>query len=468
VILGPRWHNAVVDPSRTITRTGGRRGTREAGKPFLFLVLRCDRPLSSGARFSFAGADAVTIGRGTGLSLERSGHSLRIEIPDPRMSAAHVRLQRVLDAWVAEDQGSKNGTFIDGRRIRREPLADRAVLELGHSFFLFREALAAADGPDLLDGERLKPAAPGLATLIHSLGAELDRLQLVARSRMPVLLRGESGTGKEVLAAAIHRLSGRPGIFQAVNCGAIAPNLVESELFGHRRGAFSGAVDDQPGLVRGADRGTLLLDEIGDLPLPAQAALLRVLQEEEVLPVGAARPLKVDLRVVAATNRDLEALVSQGLFRADLLARLSGYACTLPPLRERREDFSLLVAALLSKIGTAAPTFSPDAARALLRHSWPLNVRELEKTLAAAAVLSRGERVELEHLPEAVRAAPAAVPAAARLDGGPEVKRREELVALLREHAGNITAVARAMGKARSQVQRWLRRYRIDPLSFHR
>jgi transcriptional regulator with GAF, ATPase, and Fis domain len=249
-----------------------------------------------------------------------------------------------------------------------------------------------------------------------------------------------------------------------VNCGAIAATLVESELFGHRRGAFSGAVDDHPGVIRGADRGTLLLDEIGDLPLPAQSALLRVLQEEEVLPVGATRPLKVDLRVVAATNHDLDALVAQNRFRPDLLGRISGYACTLPPLRERREDFALLVAALLEKVSAANHlAFSPDAARALLRHPWPLNIRELEKCLSSAAVLSRDERVELEDLPEYLGAPPVARPPDEQ-----NFKRRDELVALLREHAGNVTSVARAMGKARTQVQRWLRRYAIDPFSFHR
>jgi transcriptional regulator with GAF, ATPase, and Fis domain len=237
---------------------------------------------------------------------------------------------------------------------------------------------------------------------------------------------------------------------------------VESELFGHRRGAFSGAVDDHPGIIRGADRGTLLLDEIGDLPLPAQIALLRVLQEEEVLPVGATRPLKVDLRVVAATHRDLDELVAQQRFRADLLGRISGYACALPPLRERREDFALLVASLLQKMGAAQLSFSPDAARALLRHAWPLNVRELEQCLSSAAVLAANERVELEHL-----RLPAARPAA-RPNDEHDGRRREELIALLREHAGNVTSVARAMGKARTQVQRWLRHYAIDPLSFHR
>ncbi len=197
--------------------------------------------------------------------------------------------------------------------------------------------------------------------------------------------------------------------------------------------------------MRGGDRGTLLLDEIGDLPLAAQAAMLRVLEEEEVLAVGAARPVKVDLRVVSATHRDLDALVAEERFRPDLLARLSGYVCALPPLRERREDFSLFVAALLTRLAPAGATFTPEAVRALLRYEWPLNVRELEKCLASAVALAGGARIDLEHLPSAVRS---------------------ELIALLRRHGGNVTAVARAMGKARTQVQRWLRRFGIDPLSF--
>ena len=451
-----------MDGVRTITRTGARRGKREAGKPYLFLAFQCDRPQASGARFCLDGADEVEIGRAQTLSVEADGRALRLGLPDARMSSAHLKLQRVLGAWVAEDLGSKNGTLLDGRRIAREELADRALLELGHTFIIFRDALPGPSEPLLLDGSELEPAAPGLDTLLPALALELERLETVARSRIPVLLRGESGTGKELLAAAIHRLSGRPGAFQAVNCGAIAPSLVESELFGHRRGAFSGADDDHSGIIRGADRGTLLLDEIGDLPLPAQTAMLRVLQEGEVLPVGATRPIKLDLRVVAATHRDLDALVAQQRFRADLLGRISGYACTLPPLRYRREDFALLVASLLQKIGAAQLSFSSDAARALLGHAWPLNIRELEKCLSSAAVLAGNDRVELEQL-----RLPAAAPAA-RPDDGHDQRRREELIALLREHAGNVTSVARAMGKARTQVQRWLRRYAIDPLSFRR
>ena len=378
------------------------------------------------------------------------------------MSSSHLRIESVLGGWIAEDLGSKNGTLIDGRRILRESLFDGAVLELGHTFLLFRSALPARDDSGVLEGKQLQATAPGLATLSPSFAAELERLRAVAVARVPVLLRGESGAGKEVLAAAIHRLSGRKGAFQPVNCGAIPPNLVESQLCGHRRGAFSGAVEDHPGLVRGADGGTLFLDEIGDLPLPAQAALLRVLQEEEVLAVGAARPVKIDLRVVSATHRDLDVLVAEGRFRADLLARLSGYVCALPPLRERREDFSLLVALLLTKLGAPGATFTPEAGRALLRYAWPLNVRELEKCLASAAALAGDTKIDLEHLPSGLRSAPTAA-ASAR-----DLQQRDELIAQLREHGGNVTAVARAMGKARTQVQRWLRRFGLDPGSFRR
>jgi DNA-binding NtrC family response regulator len=283
------------------------------------------------------------------------------------------------------------------------------------------------------------------------------------------ILRGETGTGKEVLARAVHELSGRPGALIAVNCGALPPTLLESELFGYRKGAFSSAVEDRPGLVRAADRGTLFLDEIGDLPLSSQAALLRVLQEREVMPLGGTRAVKVDLRVVCATHRDLEDQVARAQFRADLYARLSGHTFAIPALRERREDLGLLTAALLRRIAPDQDVrLEPEAVRAICRHSWPLNVRELEKCLASAVVLARGAAIGLEHLPAAIGAGVAitgepgdgaAIDAAKlrRLD------RREQLAAALQAHRGNISAVARALGKARSQVQRWLHDFGLDP-----
>ena len=389
------------------------------------------------------------------------------------MSSRHARLQRVLGAWMIEDAGSKNGTFVDGKRVTTSPLADGALVELGHSFFVFREALPRAE-PALLEQRALKPPARGMATLSPAFALELERVATFARSQVPVLVSGETGTGKELIASAIHQLSGRPGPFVAVNCGAIAPNLVESELFGYRKGAFSGALEDRPGLVRSSEHGTLVLDEIGDLPLAPQAALLRVLQESEVLPVGGTRPVKVDLRVVAATHRDLGALAGQDRFRRDLLARLDGARIMLPALRERREDFGLILSALMAKTGEMARDliFSADAARALLLHSWPLNVRELEKCLASAVLLARDGRVELEHLRETVFGVPKPVapPQGVAPEGLREADRRlrEQLIELLRANGGNVTAAARMMGKARTQVQRWLRRFEIDPASFIR
>jgi len=466
-----------MDSSRTITQTHERKSGPGKGQPYLFLTLRCDRPLEGGARFSFQGADQVEIGRGGVLQVERQPgetSSMRISVSDGRMSSRHARLQRVLGAWMIEDAGSKNGTFVDGRRVTNTPLADGALVELGHSFFVFREALPRAE-PAFLEQRSLKPRARGMATLSPAFALELERVATFARSQVPVLVSGQTGTGKELIASAIHELSGRPGPFVAVNCGAIAPNLVESELFGYRKGAFSGALEDRPGLVRSSEHGTLLLDEIGDLPLAAQAALLRVLQESEVLPVGGTRPMKVDLRVVAATHRDLGALAAQDRFRRDLLARLDGARIVLPALRDRREDFGLILSALLEKTaGEMARDviFSADAARALLLHGWPLNVRELEKCLASAVLLSRDGRVELEHLRETLLDAPK--PVAPHQGVAPEGLReadrrlRDQLIELLRANGGNVTAAARAMGKARTQVQRWLRRFEIDPASFIR
>src|SRR5205814_2189915 len=209
--------------------------------------------------------------------------------------------------------GGKLFAADSGRLALWIALADDALIEAGQTFFIFRTALPQAG--NVLEATALETPTPGLESLVPSFANELERFRTVAKSRLPVLLQGETGTGKEVIASAIHQLSGRSGPFLPVNCGALPATLVESEMFGYRKGAFSGAMEDRPGLIRSAEGGTLLLDEIGDLPLPAQATLLRVLQEEEVMPVGGTRPTKVDVRVIAATHRDLPGLVAQEKFR---------------------------------------------------------------------------------------------------------------------------------------------------------
>ncbi len=462
----------------TLSRRPGRRSGDDAREgPHLFVALGCAPFRVAPARCSLAEVDEIAIGRSDTPVFERSGGQLRIGIPDPWMSSAHAVLRRVLDSWAVQDAGSKNGTFVGGRRAGEGPLADGDVIEAGETFFIFRQRLETAPGtPDVVHaGERDRPA--GLSTLIPSLEAEFARIQTIAPSTVSVLIRGESGTGKEVVAAALHSLSGRKGAFQAVNCAALPPTLVESELFGYRKGAFSGADEDRPGLVRAADGGTLFLDEIGDLAPGAQGALLRLLQENEVLPVGTTRPVKVDVRIVTATHRDLDALVAGQRFRADLLARIRGFAVRLPPLRERREDIGLLIRALLRrKLQRRADgvSLTIEAARALLRCRWPMNVRELEKCLDAALVLAGDRPIALEHLPGEVRAPPDEEAAAAQGDPGPgalpetDRRRREQIVAALAANGGNVTAAAKALGKHRAQVQRWIRRYRIDRAAIRR
>jgi DNA-binding NtrC family response regulator len=246
--------------------------------------------------------------------------------------------------------------------------------------------------------------------------------------------------------------------------------LAASELFGYLKGAFSGAQDDRPGLIRTSDHGTLFLDEIGDLAPDIQAALLRVLQEHEVHPLGASKPVAVDLRVVAATHRDVHAMSRKGDFRSDLLARLTGFTLELPALRARREDLGILISVLLQRqLGERAAqvSFGLQAARTLMLHPWPLNVRQLAKTLEVATALADDGRIEMEHLPPDLLAYDAAgIRKGQSVLSEAKQRRRDELIELLRTHNGNVTAVARDMGKARAQIQRWIKLLGIDAGTF--
>jgi len=441
--------------------------------PVLYLAFECDRPLGGGARYVLDGVDVVEIGRGVQrraeMQTQNGRRRLRLELPDRRISSRHASLRRSEGVWTIEDLGSKNGVFVEGERVERAALTNGARIEVGHTFFTFRPAVAVpGDAPRLLDASALDALPLGMATLIPSLARRFELALRLASSTVPILLLGESGTGKELVARALHAVSARAGRFVAINCGALPANLVESELFGYRKGAFSGATEDRSGLVRSAENGTLFLDEIGDFPLSAQASLLRVLQEREVMPVGATRAVPLDLRVISATHGDLEQMVEAKTFRADLFARLAGGVLRLPPLRERLEDLGTFLPSLLRRAagGRAEDVkFSAAAARALLAHDWPLNVRQLEKSLAAACAVANDGNVELEHLPEHVQLKRIAVAdysgdLALRLTGS-DLKTRERLLALLEQSGGNVSAVARQMGKGRTQIQRWMRRYGI-------
>jgi transcriptional regulator with PAS, ATPase and Fis domain len=398
---------------------------------------------------SLARVVEVEIGRGAERSVRREDRRVRIDLPDRWASERHARLVCDGSGWAVEDAGSKNGTRLNGRRIERAALADGDVVECGGTFLVLRRAA----GPI---GDLAAPAgrAEMLRTLSPMLERELAILAKIARSRVPVLVRGESGTGKEVVASAIHALSGRTGPLVPVNCGAIPATLVESELFGSRRGAFSGA-EDRPGLVRTADQGTLFLDEIAELPPTAQATLLRVLQDGEVLPLGAGKRILVDVRVISTTNQPVESLVEDGRFRRDLYARLRGYELLLPPLSARLEDLGLLVANLLARLEPDAPPrkLSREAARALFTHPWPFHVRELEQTLRAAVAVATSAEIGFDDL----RLSPGKPQAPA----GSDTQAKEQLVALLEKHGGNLSAISRELKTSRSQVLRLLARHAL-------
>ncbi|MGE5185758.1 MAG: sigma 54-interacting transcriptional regulator [Acidobacteriota bacterium] len=443
----------------------GRSGPRP--EPVLVLALECTRPRAGSVRYRLNELSVVHVGRGSDRRAEKVGGELTIRVPDKWMSSKHARIEPSFGRWVLVDTESKNGSIVDGHTTKRAVLTDGSLIELGHTLFIFFERMPIeTDSPAML--ELLPEGAPtGLTSLVPSWTAELARIRQIASSEIPVLVEGETGTGKEVLARAIHGLSGRRGAFVPVNCGALPENLVESELFGYKKGAFSGAQQDHPGLVRAADGGTLFLDEIGDLPASSQAALLRVLQEREVMPVGGTKAVPIDLRVLAATHRDLDEMVGEQLFRHDLFARLAGFRVSVPSLAERRADLGLLIGTIYARLFPADhPGFDIDAARLLLRYPWPLNVRELEQALATAQVLAKTELVRAEHLPDTVRSGrPPGAPRPVVLSETDQ-KVRDQVVAALREHQGNVSAVARALDKDRKQIQRWIKRFGLDPGSY--
>ncbi len=330
-------------------------------------------------------------------------------------------------------------------------------------------------------------AGPAEASGFDGLVGESPRMReactLLAKAAgldITVLVLGETGTGKELAARAIHdRSARRERRFVPVNCGALPGELVESELFGHARGAFTGAVTAKPGLFEEAQGGTIFLDEVGELPLAAQVKLNRALQEREIRPLGDTQPVKVDVRVIAATHRDLREEARAGRFREDLFYRLHVFPVTLPPLRERPGDVPLLAAHFLEKHARGHRRglggFEPEALRRLAAHAWPGNVRELENAVERAVAVAAAERIGAADLPPEVAPAQASalhpvalarLPYREALAGARDRVAREYLVALLAEFGGNVTLAAGRAGVERESLHRLLRRHRLRPDDF--
>jgi len=312
-------------------------------------------------------------------------------------------------------------------------------------------------------------------------------VEQVAPTNSTVLLRGETGTGKELVAHAIHINSPREEKpFVRVNCAALAPGVLESELFGHEKGSFTGALARRPGRFELADGGTLFLDEVGDLPMEVQIKLLRTLQEREFERVGGSETIKVDVRMISATNRNLETMIEDGEFREDLYYRLNVFPINLPPLRDRLSDLTPLVAHFIAKFSrqmgvTAAPA-SPEALLKLREYNWPGNVRELENIIERAMILARGTPVNASHLdfgrravshaatPSAGTGPVSAVPPPVLADDGKSLaerlldSERKEIVAAVDKSRGNIASAARTLGINRSTLYYRLRKHGLEHL----
>lgn len=430
--------------------------------PRVIVAFECRRPFSLPVRLALTDIDEFVIGRGTERQWQREGSRLELKVPDQDVSRQHAVITRHPEGCELRDLGSKNGTTVNGVTAVRTVLADGDLIEVGGVVLVFRDDGGNAQEVADLDLETMSTLPTALRTTTLEMEASVAELAKIALSSVPVLIRGDTGTGKEVAAQAVHELSGRRGAFVPVNCGALPRALIESELFGYKRGAFSGARDDREGLVRRADGGTLFLDEIADLPEESQVALLRVLQEGEVRPIGSPGAIHVDVRIVAATHQDLEERIADGRFRRDLYARLLGHVVWMPPLSRRREDIGMIMAALLQRESSSPRPTSIQryAARALFSYPFPLNVRELEQALRRAAALAQGGELRKEHLPETIRnyRPNKLLPEEQAL--------RDQLAELLRKHRGNIAAVGRALGKAPIQIRRWCARFSLQIAPF--
>lgn len=384
-------------------------------------------------------------------------------LDDPRVSRKHARIGLDRNGVVRiEDRGSRNGTYVNGRKLTTpKTLNGNDVVRLGSILLLAQPCPAAFES-------RSHPVLIGDSFALHQV---LEQIEKVAARPTTVLLLGETGTGKELAARAIHDLSGRDGPFCPVNCGGMPDNLLSSELFGHVRGAFSGADRDRIGLCETASDGTLFLDEIGDASPTLQVGLLRFLQEGEVRRIGANKATKVNTRVVAATHRNLQG----DEFRQDLYARIARAVIHLPPLRERLDDLPLLVDHFLgvySEGGDGPPALHWRLVHQLLRYHWPRNVRELQMFVERLAIETAGQAGPLEMpavLERLLESEPEQQAAAAEPAAPVEVpaKRKQrpdadELRRLLAAADGNVTSLATELGVGRNTLYRWLKAAGID------
>lgn len=400
-------------------------------------------------------------------SLIGRDESAAIRIDEGGVSRRHASLMRVGSAIEIKDLGSKNGVFRNGQNIGTDATALRVGDRVSIGPAILSIAWLSEEPGQTISSEQAGRDGEALIEdpKMRELYALLPR---IAASPVAVLITGETGVGKELVAAQLHRRSGRAADrFVRLNCAAIPEGLVESELFGFERGAFTGADRQRAGHLETASGGTLLLDEVGELPKPAQAKLLRALETNTITRVGGTREFKLDLRVVSATNRDLQVEVNEGRFRPDLLYRLNGIALHVPPLRERQSEIlplaHLFVGRLAARMKEPPPLISPVAAEALAHHAWPGNVRELRQVIERAFVLAPHGVIEKDHLGLALHGARGGKqPLSGALVEDLSNLERQSLIDALAAHAGNRTHAARALGISRRALHYKLHKYGLS------
>jgi DNA-binding NtrC family response regulator len=415
------------------------------------------------------GADPLVVG---------SDPTCGIVIDDPHVSRKHAEISRTGEGVLLRDLGSRNGTFVGRIAVKEVTLTSGAEIRLGTTLMRFelggeqgrlgRLARAPIRDEEIAHVPGRFGRAVGSSAAMRRLFALLARL---APTELTLTLIGETGTGKDVLARAVHDASRRADEpFVVFDCGAVAPSLIESELFGHEKGAFTGAVGDRRGAFERAHGGTLFLDEIGELSIDLQPKLLRALEQRSVRRVGGSDDLRVDVRIVAATNRDLEEQVRKRVFREDLFFRLMAAIVHVPPLRERKEDLPELVGLFVTDAGKQLD-LSPDTLEVLRSYDWPGNVRELRNVIASAMALADGPTLEPRHFavfrPQRRQGAPTPTPNpdSSQITATGQTLEQMERAAIeqaLQQAGGNRTKAARALGIASSTLYEKIRRYGLN------
>ncbi len=375
-----------------------------------------------------------------------------ISLSDPFVSARHARIESTKKGFVLRDLQSRNGTFLNGARIIEALLKPGDRLSIGKCEYLFQNKIPKNTENRILESKNIK------------WNNILKTLPEFARTDLPVLLFGNSGSGKEIVAQAIHENSTRSqGPFVSVNCSALSDTLIESELFGHKKGSFTGATSDRQGAFEAARKGTLFLDEIGDLPITLQPKLLRALENREIRPVGSDRNFKTDVRIIAATHKNLQKQISKGFFRSDLFYRLHVIKIQIPSLKERMEDFDLLLSQFAREMRVR---FSYNAIQKLKQHSWPGNIRELKNVVARASAFYP----KMEILPKHIDSLIDEIPGTQHTSLDQIKKERGSLKEMeqrmirekLIETKGNQRQAAKELGIAKSTLHDRIKSYEID------